>query len=210
VCGKGDGSVAGTSARALAVHCVARIRLPSNHPRRPQCSRFAAAAAPLWRLKSTVVMQPIFDRRARVARVALASLLLIAGCGDEKCITQTTQYTTSVNSLGFVGPTLGQPVARFDLTQDFVSHTPYRACAQGPLQDVGAIRASITSTASAPIAIEFEIQGVNTSGIPVWSSRGRVERLMPKETRELGWVATSATHLDAGAKVVLTEVTVLP
>jgi hypothetical protein len=146
----------------------------------------------------------------RIGRVALLSLLVVAGCGDEKCVVATTQYTTSVSTVGYVGPTQGQPVARFDLTQDFISHTPYKACAQGPLQDVGVVRLSITSMASAPLAIEYDVQGLNVDGIPVWFQPGVIQRINPKETVDVGEITVSPTKVNLGARVVLTSVTVLP
>lgn len=146
----------------------------------------------------------------RIARVVLVSLLALAGCGSEKCITTTSQYTTSVNTVGYVGPTQGQPVARFDLTQDFVNHTPYEACAQGPLQDVGVVHLSVTSTSSTPLRLEYDVQGLNADGIPVWFQPGVIQRIDPKETLDMGTITVSPTRVNLGAKVVLTVVKVLP
>jgi hypothetical protein len=145
----------------------------------------------------------------RIGRAALASLLAVAGCRGDRCITTTTQYTTTVSTVGYVGPTQGQPVARFDLTQDFISHTPYEACAQGPLQDVGAVHLSVTSTASTPLAIEYDVQGLNADGIPVWFQPGAIQRIDPNQNLDMGTISVSPTHVDLGAKVVLTAVTVL-
>jgi hypothetical protein len=150
------------------------------------------------------------DSRSRIGRLALLSALAVAGCADEKCIVTTTQYATSVTTVGYVGPTLGQPVARFDLTQEFVSHEPYAACAQGPLQDVGAVRLSVTSTASTPLAIEFDVQGLNADSIPVWSQPGQIQRIMPGQTVDVGQISVSPTHVDHGAKVILKSVAILP
>ena len=146
----------------------------------------------------------------RIARVVVVSLLALAGCGSEKCITTTSQYTTSVNTVGYVGPTQGQPVARFDLTQDFVNHTPYEACAQGPLQDVGVVHLSVTSTSSTPLRLEYDVQGLNADGIPVWFQPGVIQRIDPKETLDMGTITVSPTRVNLGAKVVLTAVKVLP
>ena len=146
----------------------------------------------------------------RIARVVLVSLLALAGCGSEKCITTTSQYTTSVNTVGYVGPTQGQPVARFDLTQDFINHTPYEACAQGPLQDVGVVHLSVTSTSSTPLRLEYDVQGLNADGIPVWFQPGVIQRIDPKETLDMGTITVSPTRVNLGAKVVLTSVKVLP
>jgi hypothetical protein len=148
--------------------------------------------------------------RMRIACVAFAMSLLVAGCGGEQCVTRTTQYKTSVNAVGNAGATQGLPVARFDLTQDFVSHTPYKACAQGPLQDVGTIQLTVTSTASTPLAIEFDVQGLNAEGTMVWFQPGKIQRIMPGETLAVGTISVSPTHVDAGARVILTSVTPLP
>ena len=145
----------------------------------------------------------------RIGRAVLVSLLAVAGCDGEKCITTTTQYVTTVSTVGYVGPTQGQPVARFDLTQDFISHTPYEACAQGPLQDVGAVHLSVTSTASTPLAIEYDVQGLNADGIPVWFQPGVIQRIDPNQTLDMGTISVSPTHVDLGARVVLKAVTVL-
>jgi hypothetical protein len=150
------------------------------------------------------------DSGHRIGRVLLVSLLAVAGCGGEKCVTTTTQYTTTVSTVGYVGPTQGQPVARFDLTQDFINHTPYEACAQGPLQDVGVVRLTVTSLASTPLAIAYDVQGLNVDGVPVWFQPGVIQRINPKETLDMGEVTVSPTRVNLGAKVVLTSVTVLP
>ena len=142
--------------------------------------------------------------------VAAALLMLAAACQGSECVVQTTQYTTSVSTVGYIGPTQGKPVARFDLTQDFVTHTPYEACAQGPLEDVGAIRATVTNISSLPLLLVFDLQGVNAAGLMVWDHVARVEHILPNETVDLGQVGVSTFHVDLGAKVVFTEVTILP
>jgi hypothetical protein len=152
----------------------------------------------------------VIEPGRRIARTALVSLLVVAGCGDEKCVVSTTQYRTSVSTVGYIGATQGQPVARFDLTQDFISHTPYEACAQGPLQDVGVVRLSVTSMATAPLAIEYDVQGLNTDGIPVWFQPGAIQHINPQETVDMGQITVSPTHVDVGARVILTSVKVVP
>ena len=152
----------------------------------------------------------LLDPRRPITWVALLSLLAAGACRDEQCVVQTTQYTASVNTVGYYGPTTGQPVARFDLTQDFVSHTPYSACAQGPLQDVGVVTLRVTSLSSAPLALAFDVQGLNKEGIPVWMQPMVIARLDPNQTVDLGQVTVSPTRLDLGAKVVLTQADILP
>jgi len=145
-----------------------------------------------------------------LGRVVLVSLLAVAGCGSERCITTTSQYTTSVSTVGYIGPTQGQPVARFDLTQDFVNHTPYEACAQGPLQDVGNVHLSVTSTSTTPLSLEYDVQGLNADGVPVWFQPGVIQRINPNETLDMGTITSSPTRVNLGARVVLTSVKVLP
>lgn len=152
----------------------------------------------------------LIDSRRRTALVAMLSLLVVGACKDEQCVVSTTQYTTSVTATGTAGETLGQPVARFDLTQDFISHTPYRACAQGPLQDVGVVRLKITSLNATPLVVVYDLQGTNAEGIPVWSFVDSIPTLMPNQTLDKGTVNVSPTHVDKGARVVLKQVTVLP
>jgi hypothetical protein len=141
---------------------------------------------------------------------AMLGLVVAVGCHGPECTVSTTQYTTSVSALGYNGPTQGVPVARFDLTQDFINHTPYEACAQGPLQDVGVVRATLTNISSVPLLLAFDLQGLNATGVMVWDHATTVGRIMPNETVDLGEVSVSPTHVDLGAKVVLTSVTVLP
>jgi hypothetical protein len=152
----------------------------------------------------------LIDSRPRISRTALVLLLAVAGCHGPECVVSTTQYTTSVSASGIVGPTQGLPVARFDLTQDFVTHTPYEACVEGPLQDVGVVSLKVTSTASATLAIEFDVQGLNADGTPVWFQRETIQRIAPGQTVDVGEVSTSPTHVDKGARVILTSVTVVP
>lgn len=150
------------------------------------------------------------DSRRRALLVAMVSLLAVGACKDEQCVVATTQYTTSVTSTGSFGPTTGQPIARFDLSQDFISHTPYRACAQGPLQDVGVVRLKVTSLSATPLEVVYELQGTNADGIPVWFYVDSIGTLMPSQTLDKGAVNVSPTHVDKGARVVLKKVTVLP
>jgi hypothetical protein len=148
--------------------------------------------------------------RACLGFGATMALVAALGCGGPECTVATTQYTTTFTALGNIGATVGKPVARFDLTQDFVSHTPYAACKEGPLEDVGAIRATVTNVSSTPLVLQFDLQGINARGIMVWDHVARVERLAPNETADLGTVGISPIHVDLGANAVFTEITVVP
>jgi hypothetical protein len=152
----------------------------------------------------------LIDSRRRTALVAMLSLLVVGACKDEQCVVQTTQYTTSVTANATLGATTGQPIARFDLSQDFISHTPYTACAQGPLQDVGVVRLKVTSLSAAPLLVVYDLQGTNAEGVPVWSYVDSIGTLMPSQTLDKGAVNVSPTHVDKGARVVLKRLTVLP
>ena len=149
------------------------------------------------------------DARRRIGRLAVAALLAASGCGSAECVTQTTQYSTTINTVGYFGPLTGLPVARFDLTQDFVSHTPYEACAQGPLQDVGVVRLKVTSVAAEPLALAFDVQGLNADSLPIWKQAVVIPRIAPNETLDLGPITVTATQLRLGAVIVLSGVTVL-
>jgi len=134
---------------------------------------------------------------------------MLVACKGPECVVQTTQYTTSVSTVGYIGPTQGKPVARFDLTQDFITHTPYEACAQGPLQDVGVVRLKVTSLAAKPLELKFDVQGLNADSIPVWKQAVVIPRIAPNETLDLGEVTVTPTQLRLGALIVLSGVTVL-
>lgn len=152
----------------------------------------------------------VSDSRSRISRTTLVLMLGVAGCHGPDCVVSTTQYTTSVSTEGIVGPTQGKPVARFDLTQDFVSHEPYEACVEGPLQDVGVVRAKITSTGSMPVKILYDLQGLSRDSIPVWFHPDSILRLAPNETVDAGEVSVTPTHVDVGARVILKTVVVVP
>jgi hypothetical protein len=152
----------------------------------------------------------LIDSRRHIALTTLLSLLALGACKDEQCVVQTTQYTASVTTTGYFGPTTGQPIARFDLTQDFISHTPYAACAQGPLQDVGVVRLKVTSLSPTPLALSFDVQGLNKDSIPVWKQLMVLPRLDPNTTVDLGQVTVSPTKLELGALIVLTQADILP
>jgi hypothetical protein len=154
-------------------------------------------------------LRVVRDSRRRVGRLMLVALLAVSGCGGAECVTQTTQYTASVSTVGTFGPMNGLPIARFDMTQDFVTHTPYEACAQGPLQDVGIIRLKVTSLANNALALKFDVQGLNPDGLPVWKQALVIPRIGPSETLDLGEVIVTPTQLRNGATIVFSAVTIV-
>lgn len=146
----------------------------------------------------------------RCIGVAVVVLVITSGCKDASCTTRTTQFATTVNTVGYAPPTLELPVARFDVTQNYVSHTPYEACVTGPLEDVGTIDLTITSTAAWPVSFAYELQGVNEAGNAMWFYRDSVARLATGQSLSVGRVATSPVRVDLGARVVLTYVAQVP
>jgi len=131
---------------------------------------------------------------------AIAIVLVVVGCGGgSECKVADVQYTKSLNAVGYAGATQGVTVARFDLTQDFITHTPYEACAQGPLSDAGNVTLKITSLASAPVFIKYDVQGLNASGTPVWSHADTLGlRIAPSQTVDVGTIFTSTQPLGTG------------
>ena len=154
-------------------------------------------------------MRVVSVSRRRLGRLALVALLTASGCGGAECVTQTTQYSATISTVGYFGPMNGLPVARFDLTQDFITHTPYEACAQGPLQDVGVVRLKVTSLAAKPLELKFDVQGLNADSIPVWKQAVVIPRIAPNETLDLGDITVTPTQLRLGAVIVLSGVDIL-
>jgi len=140
----------------------------------------------------------------RSRRIAAIAIVFVVGCGGSECKVENVEYTKSVTAVG-TGATLGLNVARFDLAQNFVTHTPYEACAQGPLQDTGVVTLSITSLASQPIFLKYDVQGLNTTGVPMWSHQDSVGvTIAPNQTVAIGDISTSTQKLgDGGARVLI-------
>jgi hypothetical protein len=145
--------------------------------------------------------------------LAVCAIVLVVGCGGgSECKVETIHYTKSLNGVSSGGETQGMTVARFDLTQDFVSHTPYAACADGPLQDVGNVSLTITSLASKPILIKYDVQGLSAEGVPKWSHPDTLGvRLEPSQTLSVGQIVTTPVQLGVGgARVSLQGAVFVP
>lgn len=151
--------------------------------------------------------------RIRSRLLAPIAIVLALGCGGgSECKVQNIQYTKSLNAVGFTGATQGVSVARFDLTQDFISHTPYAACAQGPLQDVGNVTLTITSLAPKPVFLKYDVQGLDAGGLPRWSHADTLgTTLAPNQTLSVGVITTTPIQLgDGGARVLLQAAEYVP
>jgi hypothetical protein len=136
---------------------------------------------------------------------AIVIALVVACGGGSECKVETIHYTKSLNAVGY-GETEGVTVARFDLTQDFVSHTPYAACADGPLQDVGNVSLSITSLVPKPILLRYDVQGLSADGVPKWSHPDTLGvRLEPSQTISVGQIVTTPVQLGVGGARVLLQ-----
>jgi len=152
----------------------------------------------------------MIDSRRRTALSALASLLAVGACKDERCVVETTQYTNTVLAMA-TWETPPTPVARFDLSQDFVSHTPYKACAQGPTQDVGVVRAKITGLWPVPVKLYYDVQGVGSDSIPVWFHYDSVQSVKPNETVDVGEVIITPAKLGTVTpRVLISKILTLP
>jgi hypothetical protein len=143
----------------------------------------------------------------RSRSLAALAIVLTVGCGGgSECKVESVEYTKSVDAVGYVGATQGVTVARFDLTQEFITHRPYSACAQGPLEDVGNVSLTITSLAPAPVFIKYDVQGLNATGTPVWSHADTLGlTLAPNQTVSVGQISTSTQPLGAGGARVLLQ-----
>jgi hypothetical protein len=139
----------------------------------------------------------------------IAIVVAAAACKDERCTVSTTQYTNTATAMA-TWETPPRPVARVDLSQDFVSHTPYAACAQGPLQDVGVVRGKITSLYPVPVKLYYDVEGLSRDGVLLWFHYDSLQSLKPNETIDLGDVTTTPTHIDVGARVIISRMIVLP
>ena len=137
---------------------------------------------------------------------AAFSMVFLLACGSD-CVTSDEMLTASQDMKGTAGPTAGLPVARFDLTQHFVSHTPYAACAQGPLQDVGQVDLTITSTSAVPLTVFYDVQGLNASGSPIWHYEDTLGvHLTPQQVVAKGQITLTPQRLDTGIRVLLTRI----
>ena len=150
--------------------------------------------------------------RIRSRLVAVCAIVLVVACGGgSECKVETIHYTKSLNGVSSGGETQGVTVARFDLTQDFVSHTPYTACAQGPTQDVGVVRAKITSLWPVPVRLFYDVQAVGSDSVPRWFHYDSIMVLKPNETVDVGDVITTPTKLSTvTTKVLVSKIFTLP
>jgi hypothetical protein len=145
--------------------------------------------------------------RRYIGLATIAGLLAI-GCSDPTCVTATTTYAQSIDFVGNTVLTEGMPIARFDVTQNFVSHTPYKACLT--LQDVGVVDLTVTSTASSPMFLVYDVQGLTAGGNPAWGYRDTIPRITPGQAITRNRITTTPTLLSLGARVIVTVVNPVP
>jgi hypothetical protein len=143
-------------------------------------------------------------RTVSISLVATAACCL-AACTEPTCTERDVVYTAS----GDGAPAGGAPVAHFELSQTFKTYGPV-GCSGEPFQPVGVVRATVTSLATEPIALSYELQGLNEVGVTAWGAPGALPHLHPGETVDLGQVAIATARLEAGTRVLVTEVVPLP
>ena len=132
----------------------------------------------------------------RSSRLAAISIVLLAGCGGSECKVENVEYTKSVNATGYAGATQGVTVARFDLTQNFVTHTPYAACAQGPLRTSVSSRSPSRASRRLPCSSSTTSRGSTPAALPVWSHADTIGvTIAPNETLAVGQISTSHARL---------------
>jgi hypothetical protein len=150
--------------------------------------------------------------RATLGPVVAIGLMLGVACSDPSCTVTESVYTASGDAV----PTGGSAVARVDAAQSFKKYGP-AGCSGEPLQSVGVVSATITSTSAAPMRLTFSVQGLDANGNPAWNfpkgtgsqsdpnpSTYTVDPFAPGQSVDLGQVATTATTL-TNLRVVVTE-----
>ena len=143
--------------------------------------------------------------RAVHALASLASLAAGVACTEPACRETDTLYTSTVD----VAAMNGTPLARVDLAQMYKSYGP-AGCDGEPFETVGVVTGTVTGTSAAPVAMAYEIQGLNALGIPVWAYPDSLPRLEPGASVSLGELATTTARLSGGARVVLKSYSVVP
>jgi hypothetical protein len=148
--------------------------------------------------------------RRGLCLAALAAVAFGVGCTDPSCTEKLETYTASADA---APPAGGSMVAHLDLAQTFKTYGP-AGCSGEPLQSVGVVTATVTNVTSAPIALSFTLEGLNTAGIPAWHYPDTawvvVPRMEPSQSIDLGEVATTTTKLTGGARLILTSYEQLP
>jgi hypothetical protein len=139
------------------------------------------------------------------AFLAVATLAALAACSDPTCSERQSVYTASADG----APVGSPPVAHFELAQVYKSYGPV-GCRGEPFQPVGVVTATVTSLATEPIALSFELQGLRTDGVVVWGSPGGLAHIHPGETIDLGQVTIATTRLQGGARALVSEAEPLP
>jgi len=160
----------------------------------------SAVPGEYFRFEHPSEKREMLTRSLGLAAITTVVVVVVVGCGGgSDCKVADVQYTKSLNAVGYAGATQGVTIARFDLTQDFITHTPYEACAQGPLTDAGNVSLKITSLAPQPVFIKYDVQGLNATGTPIWSHADTIGlRIAPSQTVDVGTIFTATQPLGTG------------
>lgn len=150
--------------------------------------------------------------RATFGLVAALGLVFGTACSDPSCTVTEQVYTASAD----VVPPGGSAVARVDAAQTFKKYGP-AGCSGEPLQSVGVVSATITSTSATPMHLTFVVQGLDANGNTTWAfPKGTgalgdpnptvftIDPFGAGQSVDLGEVATTTTRL-SDLRVVVTE-----
>jgi hypothetical protein len=140
---------------------------------------------------------------------AILALSFLAACGKETCRVENLVFTQTVTGTGS-GALEGVPIARFEVTQNFLSHTPYSACPTGPLTDVGVADLTVTSLYPSPITLVYDLQGLTSSQVMAWSYRDSLPNFTPGQQITRTRISVSPVKLEQGARVVLVKIQPTP
>ena len=144
--------------------------------------------------------------RVVAAVVSLIGMTLATACTEPACKETDTIYTATSD----VTPTGSAAVARVDIAQTFKTYGPV-GCSGEPLEAVGVVTGTVTSTSATPMTLAFSVQGLNAQGTPVWSfpdtASLTIEAFQPGQTVDLGQMKITTQKLNAGVRTIVTAYT---
>jgi hypothetical protein len=141
----------------------------------------------------------------RAFLAAAASLAALAACTDPTCSETQTVYTAAADAT----PPENPAVAHFEVSQLYKTYGPV-GCVGQPFQPVGVVTATATSLVNEPATLTYELQGLDASGQPTWSSIGVFSSIHPGQSFDLGQVAVATKRLTGNARVVVMAFGYLP